>query len=104
MNASKVTTQAEDRQTPTPTLAQIIDGSGKSLAQIARESEMSLSHISRIRSSDRLPSVRASAKLAVVLDVPLGELIRAAAEVNRPTRRRSLPEIARRIVKELQAA
>ena len=98
MANSKVTT-------PAPcTLAQMIDMSGKSLAQIARESELSLSHVSRIRSASRLPSVRTSAKLAVVLDVPLGDLIRAAAEVNRPPRRRSLPEVARQIIRDLEAA
>lgn len=71
-----------------PTVAQIMETSGKSLAQIARESDISLSHVSRIRNHQRIPSVQVAAKLAVVLDVPLGELVRAAAEIIRPNRRR----------------
>jgi len=86
----------------TASLAEMIEGSGKSLSQIARESDMSLSHISRIKSADRLPSIRTLPKLAVVLDVPLADMIRAAAEVDRPTRKRPLPEVARQIVRELQ--
>lgn len=95
MTSSKVTT---------PTVAQMIDMSGKSLAQIARESELSLSHVSRIRSASRLPSVTTAAKLAVVLDVPLGDLIKAAAAINRPVRRRTLPDVARRVIRELKNA
>lgn len=73
------------------TLAQYIQTSGKSLAQIARESDISLSHVSRIRSHSRVPSVQVAAKLAVVLDVPLGDLIRAVAAMaqDRPERRRA---------------
>lgn len=72
------------------TVAQIIDTSGKSLAQIARESDISLSHVSRIRSHARVPSVQVAAKLAVVLDVPLADLIKAVAVMaeSRPSRTR----------------
>lgn len=75
-------------ESSSPTMADMMEDSGKSLAQIARESDISLSHISRIRSHARIPSVQVAAKLAVVLDVPLGVLVKAAAAIVRPERRR----------------
>jgi transcriptional regulator with XRE-family HTH domain len=77
--------------TPSVTMSEIIEHSGKSLAQIARESDLSLSHVSRLRSHTRLPSVQTAAKLAVVLDVPLATLIQAAAATERPARQRPRP-------------
>jgi transcriptional regulator with XRE-family HTH domain len=78
--------------TTAPTMSEIIDASGKTLAQIARESDLSLSHVSRLRSHNRLPSVHTAAKLSVVLDVPLGTLIAAAASTHRPGRQRPRPQ------------
>lgn len=56
------------------TLNQLIKQSQKSLGQIARETGLSLSHVSRLHSGDRQPSITTIGKLAVVLDVEPGEL------------------------------
>lgn len=56
------------------TLNQLIAQSQKSLGQIARETGLSISHVSRLHSGERQPSLTTIGKLAVALDVPPGDL------------------------------
>lgn len=51
------------------TIQELIQEADKSLAKIARETGLSLSHISRINSGDRTPSMETIRKLAPVLGV-----------------------------------
>lgn len=60
-----------------PTFASLVSKSGKSLSQIARESDISLSMVSRIQSGDRTPSLAVLISVARALGVPTSELVDA---------------------------
>lgn len=49
------------------TIQQLISHSGKSMSRIARESGLSLSHVSRISRGERTPSPDVILRLAIVL-------------------------------------
>lgn len=66
-------------------MADLIQASGKSLHRIAREADISLSHVSRIANQHRVPSLHVAAKLAAVLGVSISLLVQAA---NQPVRSR----------------
>jgi len=54
-----------------PTFANLVTRSGKTMAQIARDSGLSLSTISRLASGDRLPSITTLVGLAKAIGVPV---------------------------------
>ncbi len=56
------------------TLNQLIRNSRKSLGQIARETGLSISHVSRLNSGDRQPSLETIGRLAPALNVDPGDL------------------------------
>lgn len=65
------------------TLNQIIRQSRKSLGQIARETGLSISHVSRLHSGERKPSIETIGKLAVALDLSPGDLYTIVASEQR---------------------
>lgn len=62
------------------TLNQLIRQSNKSLGQIARETGLSISHVSRLHSGERQPSLSSIGKLAASLDMTPGDLFTIVAQ------------------------
>lgn len=61
----------------TPTFAELLARSGKSMSRIARESGISISMVSRVASGDRIPSLSMVFKLASAIGVHPSTMLEA---------------------------